>query len=96
MLAGSAAVVACFAIFYLSTAFALGYMTTAREGERETVLGMLLLANLFLGFGIVLAAIWADQPNARNVLVAGSVGTILLGAMFGPMLAFGSLHRSAS
>jgi len=91
VVAGSAAVVACFAIFYLSTAFALGHMTTARGGDRETVLGVQLIANLFLGLGIVLAAIWSDQANSRNVLIAGSVGTILLGAMFGPMIAFGTM-----
>ncbi len=89
-LRGSAAVVACFAIFYLSTAFALGHMTTARGGAQETVLGIQLAANLFLGLGIVLAAIWSDQAT-RNVLITGSIGTFLLGAMFGPMLAFGSL-----
>jgi len=91
VIAGSAAVIACFAIFYLSTAFALAYMTTVRGGERETVLGVQLAANLFLAFGILLAAIWSDQANARNVLVAGSVGTIILGMMFGPMLAYGTL-----
>ena len=50
VLAGSAAVVACFAIFYLSTAFALGHMTTARGGDRETMLAIELVANIFEDF----------------------------------------------
>lgn len=91
VLAGSAAVVACFAIFYLSTAFALAHMTAARNFDRESVLGVLLVANLFLAIGILLAALWADQVSSRTVLVAGATGTILLGAMFGPVLAWGSL-----
>src|SRR5690606_896463 len=56
-LAAGAGVVACFAIFYLSTAFALGRLTTARGMARDEVLGLILSANLVLALGIVLAAI---------------------------------------
>ena len=91
LIAGGAGVVGCFAIFYLSTAFALGHMTAARSFDRETVLAVQLGANAFLALGILLAALWSDQASPRNVLQAGAVGTIMLGVMFGPMLAWGSL-----
>ncbi|KPL67886.1 MFS transporter [Erythrobacter sp. SG61-1L] len=91
LIAGCAGVVACFAIFYLSTAFALGHMTTVRGVDRETMLSIQLAANTFLAVGIVLSAIWSDQASPRNVLVAGAIGTIMLGVMFGPLIAWGRL-----
>lgn len=91
MIAGGAGVVACFAIFYLSTAFALAHMTTARGYDRESMLGVQLAANTFLALGIIFAAIWADRSTARKVLMAGAIGTVALGLLFGPVLASGSL-----
>jgi MFS family permease len=86
VLAGSAGVVACFAVFYLSTAFALSHLTGTRGFERETVLAMQLAANCFLAFGIVWAAIWADRTSAKRVLAAGALATIALGLVFGPVM----------
>jgi len=90
-LAASAAVVSAFAIFYLSTAFALSHMTAARGVSRETMLALQLAANLFLALGIVLAAIGSDRTNPRRMLALGAGATVLLGAVFGPALAGGSL-----
>lgn len=91
VIAGSAGVIACFAIFYLSTAFALGYLTIERGMSRELVLGVQLAANTFLAIGIVIAAIWADRTTPRRVLAVGAIATALLGAIFGPMLGEASL-----
>ena len=91
VIAGSAGVIACFAIFYLSTAFALGHLTTERGMARELVLGVQLAANTFLAIGIVAAAIWADRISPRRVLAVGAVATALLGAVFGPVLGEASL-----
>jgi MFS family permease len=89
-LAAGAGVVACFAIFYLSTAFALGHLTTARGMERDEVLGLQLAANLFLALGIVLAAILSDRRTPALVLGWGAAATVILGLVFGPALAGGS------
>ncbi|MXO64380.1 MFS transporter [Altericroceibacterium endophyticum] len=91
VVAAGAGVVACFAIFYLSTAFTLGFMTTERGVPREDMLGIQLAANLFLALGILVAAIWSDKMTTRRVLTFGSFGTVLLGLVFGPALAEGSL-----
>ena len=56
VLAASAGVVACFSIFYLSTAFALSHLTVERGQVREQVLALQLAANTFLALGIVLSA----------------------------------------
>jgi MFS family permease len=90
-LAATAGVVAAFAIFYLSTAFALSHMTSVRGASRETVLALQLAANLFLALGIVLAAIGSDRRGARKMLAWGALMTIVVGFGFGPVLAGGSL-----
>ncbi|MXP24864.1 MFS transporter [Altererythrobacter indicus] len=91
LIAGGAGVIACFAIFYLSTAFALGHMTTARGVDRETMLALQLGANLFLALGIVVAAIRGDFTSSKAVLMWGALGTVALGFIFGPAIAEGSL-----
>ena len=90
-LAAGAAVVSAFAIFYLSTAFALSHMTAERGVSRETMLALQLAANLFLALGIVLAAMGADRTTPGRMLAWGAAATVLLGLVFGPALAEGSL-----
>lgn len=91
VLAGSAGVIACFSIFYLSTAFALSYGTKELGYPRETFLAVQLAANLFLALGIVVAGICADRTSPRAVLGWGALATIVLGLVFGAGLASGSL-----
>jgi len=91
VIAASAGVVSAFAIFYLSTAFALGNLTTVRGEPRESVLAMQLAANLFLALGIVLAGIGSDRSSPARMLSFGAGATIVLGLAFGPALASGSL-----
>ncbi|MEY4951875.1 MAG: hypothetical protein RL299_299 [Pseudomonadota bacterium] len=90
VLAGSAAVVACFSLFYLSTAFALDIGTKQLGYSREHFLTLQLGANCFLAVGIVLAAWLADRFSARGVLLVGALCTIAVGMVFGPGLQSGS------
>lgn len=89
--AGTFTVVACFAIFYLSTAFALAHGTTTLGYDREQFLITQLAAIIFLAAGITIAGIRADKVNANQVLTWGCVATIGLGLVFGPILSSGSL-----
>lgn len=89
--AGTFTVVACFAIFYLSTAFALAYGTTVLGYDRESFLLTQLAAILFLAIGIILSGIRSDQYPANQVLAWGCTATIILGLIFGPALGSGSL-----
>jgi MFS family permease len=91
LIGGTLAAIACFAIFYLSTAFALGYGVTTLGRSRETFLQVQLGAILFLAAGIVAAGYAADASNARRVLMIGCVGTVVVGACMGALVGSGSL-----
>lgn len=90
VVAGTFAVIACFAVFYLSTAFALGYGTSVLGFDRRTFLELQLLAIPFMAIGIVAAGIWSDRTSPRRVLALGCVGTVLAGGLLAPMLGAGS------
>ncbi len=91
VLAGTCGVVACFALFYLATAFALGYGTTALGYTREQFLAIELGAILFLAAGVIVASMLADRSSAERMLVIGFVGCIAAGLSMGPMLGSGSI-----
>jgi MFS family permease len=91
VLAGTLAVVACFAIFYLATAFALGHGTTVQGFSRESFLLVQLVAILFMAAGIVTAGWWADETSPRAVLMWGCVATVPAGLLMAPLMGSGSL-----
>ncbi|MBP6030669.1 MAG: MHS family MFS transporter [Sphingobium sp.] len=90
ILTGTFATVACFAIFYITTAFALGYGTATLHIAREHFLLLQLVAILFMALGIILSGWWADKGSPRTVLIAGCVMTIPMGIAFGPLLGIAS------
>ena len=90
VVAGTFAVVACFAVFYLATAFALGYGTSILKFDRRTFLELQLAAIPFMAIGTVIAGIWADRSSPRKVLAIGCVGTVLVGGLLAPMLSAGT------
>lgn len=90
-IAGTFAAVACFATYYLATAFALGYGTKTLGIAKETFLGVQLFSILFMAGGIILAGWWSDVKSPRYVLIAGCIGTIGTGLLLGPMFLSGDL-----
>jgi MFS family permease len=89
-LAGTFAVVACFAIFYLATSFALGHGTQALGYPKEQFLLIQLGAILFMAIGIIFAGYASDASSEQRVLTWGCGATVLIGFVFGPALASGS------
>ena len=90
-IAGTFACAACFAVYYIATAFALGYGTTTLRIDRSIFLSLQLGAILFMAFSIILAGWWADRSSPTRVLAWGCAGTILMGIVFGPMIGTGAL-----
>ncbi|MGQ3286597.1 MULTISPECIES: MFS transporter [unclassified Sphingopyxis] len=89
-LAGTFAVVACFAIFYLATSFALGHGTQTLGYPKEQFLLIQLGAILFMAAGIIFAGYVSDASSEQRVLTWGCGATVLMGFVFGPALASGS------
>ncbi|MDB5690822.1 MAG: transporter [Sphingomonas bacterium] len=90
-IAGTFAVVACFAIYYLATAFALGYGTTALGYTRQAFLQVQLIAILFMAVGIVASGWLSDRYDPRRVLIGGCVGGVIAGFLLAPLLGSGSI-----
>jgi MFS family permease len=84
---GTLAVVACFAIFYIATAFALGYGTTQLHHSKQAFLGVQLVAILFMAAGILISGWWSDRTSPRGVLIWGCFGVVVTGAVLAPLLA---------
>ena len=89
-LCGVAAAVTCFAIFYIATAFALGYGTTQLGYSREAFLKLQLGAIVFLALGILIAGWLSDRSTPARVLMLGSIASIAVGAAMGPMMQAGT------
>lgn len=90
VLGGTLGAVCCFAIFYLATAFALGYGTTTLGMAREQFLGLQLFSILFMAVGIVVSGFAADRFGAGNVLMAGCVLTFGVAMLIVPTLGSGN------
>lgn len=91
ILAGTFAVIACFAIFYIATAFALGHGTTALGYDREVFLAVQLGAIGFMALGIIWSGFWSDRTDPRRVLMIGCAATVLGGFLLAPAFSSGSL-----
>jgi MFS family permease len=90
-LGGTFGVVACFCIYCIATAFALGYGTTTLGIERGTFLQVQLVAILFMAGGIVWAGYWSDAKTPRLVLAIGCALSIGAGFLLAPMMGSGDL-----
>jgi len=94
--AGTVGTVACFALFYISTVFIIGYGTKTLGYDRETFLGIELIAILFMAAGIAVAGISADKRTANSVLMLGCLFTIPVGMTMATLLVPGSLLSVAA
>ena len=86
---GTFAMVSCYAIFYLSTVFALSYGTTTLGFSRPTFLLFECIAVIFMALAIPVSGWAADRYGRRPVLLTGLAFTAFLGLLLGPMLGSG-------
>jgi metabolite-proton symporter len=90
MLTGALLMVVCYALFYISTVFALSYGVATLHIERPHFLAMLCVAILFMAAATPLAAWASDRYGRRPVLVAASSVALLSGFLLEPLLGSGS------
>lgn len=84
--------IACFATFYMATAFLLGYGTTALGYARNQFLLIEIGAIFFMALGIVLSGVFCDRFTPRAALIAGSFAVMALaGPLMAPMMESGSI-----
>ncbi len=96
LLAGSAGVIAVFTIFYLATSYALAQGAGPLGHKRETFLAIQLGTVCVQAVSLLIAAHLSDRLSPRRVLLWGSLGTVLLGFVFGPGLNAPSLWTVAA
>jgi MFS family permease len=96
LLGGVFSVVICFALFYLTTTFALSHGVTTLHYDRSAFLATQIGAIVFMAAGIALAGWWSDRATPRIVLIAGSVLAVVCGFLIAPMMQAGSLGMVAA
>ena len=90
VLLGSLAMVVCYALFYISAVFSLSYGVANLGYSRETFLGLLCFAVLFMAAATPLAAWASDRFGRKPVLILGGVLALLSGFTMEPLLGHGS------
>lgn len=89
---GMFAGIACFATYYMATAFLLGYGTLTLGYERNQFLLVECGAILFMAIGIVISGVLSDKYSPRAVLIGGCLSILLLaGPLMAPMMESGSI-----
>lgn len=87
LIGGTLGGVACFATYYIATAFLLGWGTKSLGYPMADFLGVQLVAILFMAGGIYLAAWAADARwDPRRVLAAGCVMVVIAGFLIAPLM----------
>lgn len=91
LLLGSLAMVVCYALFYISTVFALGYGTKNLAIPREQFLALECGAILFMALGILISGPLTDKIGRKPVLLVGSGLAVLSGFLLAPALSSANL-----
>ena len=91
LIQGSLAIVVCYALFYISTVFALGYGVTTLHIARTDFLAMLCVAALFMAAATPLSAALADRFGRRPVLLAAAIVAAAVGLAMPALLAGGTI-----
>ncbi len=87
---GSLSIVVCYALFYISTVFALGYGVSTRHIPRPDFLEMLCVAVVFMAIATPISAALADRFGRKPVLLTASALAALSGFLMPGMLGGGS------
>jgi metabolite-proton symporter len=91
LIQGSLAIVVCYALFYVSTVFALGYGVTTLHIARTDFLAMLCVAALFMAAATPISAALADRFGRRPVLLTAAIVAAAVGLAMPTLFASGTI-----
>ena len=91
LIQGSLAIVVCYALFYISTVYALGYGVRALGIPRVHFLALLCGAVVFMAFATPFSAALADRFGRRPVLLVSAVGAVAVGLAMPALLSAGTV-----
>jgi metabolite-proton symporter len=91
-LLGAIAMIVCYTLFYISTVFSLSYGVSTLHLARETLLGLLCMAVVFMAIATPLSARASDRFGRKPVLIASCIAVILSGFTMAPLLGSGNIY----
>nr|WP_219822233.1 MFS transporter [Streptomyces sp. Ru73] len=86
LLLGAGGMIIAYGLFYTATTYCLSYATGTLGISRNTMLGLSLVACLFLAAGTWLAATRSDGAGRRKLILAGSGLAVVWGLVLFPLL----------
>jgi metabolite-proton symporter len=86
---GALAMVVCYTLFYNATTFSLSYGVGSLHIPRQTFLGLLCIAVVFMAIATPLSARASDRFGRKPVLIVGITAAILSGFTMEPLLGSG-------
>ena len=89
LILGSLAIVVCYALFYISTVYMIGYGVRSLGLSRVSLLEMLCVAIVFMAVATPISAALADRVGRRPVLLVSAVIAAAVGLMMPALLAQG-------
>ncbi len=93
---GSLAMVVCYAIFYTTTVFALGYVTRVGHLPRIQALGLLCAAVVVMAAATPVSARLADRFGSRLVVLVGAALAAASGFAMAPLLGAGTAAETGA
>ena len=91
LIQGSLAIVVCYALFYISVVYTLGYGVRALGIPRTTFLGLLCGAIVFMALATPISAALADRLGRRPVLLVSAAIAIAVGLAMPALLSGGAV-----
>ena len=89
LIQGSLAIVVCYALFYISTVYTLGYGVRSLGVARVTLLEFMCVAVAVMGVATPISASFADRVGRRSVLLVSAVAAAAVGLMMPALMAQG-------
>lgn len=86
LLLGAGGMIVAYGLFYTATTYCLAYSTGTLGISRNTMLGLSMIACLFLAAGTWLAATRSDGAGRRKLILAGAGLAVVWGLVLFPLL----------